>query len=328
MIRRLIPYGPFDHVIWVAPEHAPASPSDGMLIEAREQGMLEVFRLVKTLLALDYGVRDLTWTLVTRSTQPALPSDVVNPTHAALHGLAGSMAKEYPHWQVRLLDVEAGADLPVEVLLDQPVDPGGNARAYRDGIWYTQALVPVQQLTTAHQRYRRHGVYVVIGGAGGIGEAWSRFVIETYDANLVWIGRRSKDAAIRAKLEALAALGHAPLYISADATERAALERAYQEIKQCFGHVHGLVHSAIVLDDQGLAAMDEARFRAALAAKMDVSVRMAQVFQHEALDFVLFFSSLRFWASASSSTSTMHWACRSIRRSFSTTFRSNVWPST
>ena len=39
--------------------------------------------------------------------------------------------------------------------------------------------------------------------------------------------------------------------------------------------------------------MDEGRFRAALAAKMDVSVRMAQVFQHEALDFVLCFSSLQ-----------------------------------
>ena len=65
------------------------------------------------------------------------------------------------------------------------------------------------------------------------------------------------------------------------------------EIKQCYAHVHGLVHSAIVLDDQSLASMNEARFRAGLAAKMDVSVRMAQVFQHEALDFVLFFSSLQ-----------------------------------
>ena len=39
--------------------------------------------------------------------------------------------------------------------------------------------------------------------------------------------------------------------------------------------------------------MDEGRFRAGLAAKMDVSVRIAQVFQHEALDFVLCFSSLQ-----------------------------------
>ena len=290
---KLTALGLFDHVIWVTPDHAPASPSDELLIDAREQGVLAVFRLVKALLTLNYGVRELTWTLVTRNTQPVLPPDVINPTHAALHGLVGSMAKEYPHWKVRVLDLETGVDLPIEALLSQPADPGGDARAYRDGNWYRQELVPVRQLATEHQRYRRHGVYVVIGGAGGIGEVWSRFMIETYEARIVWIGRRPKDAAIQAKLEALAALGHEPLYISADATDRAALERAYREIKQCYAHVNGLVHSAIVLDDQSLASMNEARFRAGLAAKMDVSVRMAQVFQHEALDFVLFFSSLQ-----------------------------------
>ena len=224
-------------MVWVAPDHAPSSPSDELLIEEREQGVLAVFRLVKALLALNYGVRELTWTLITRNTQPVLPHDVINPTHAALHGLAGSLAKEYPHWKVRVLDLEVGVDLPLDVILSQPADPGGDVRAYRNGTWYEQELVPVPQLATAHQRYRRHGVYVVIGGAGGIGEVWSRFMIETYEARLVWIGRRPQDAAIQAKLEALAAMGHMPLYISADATDRAALERAYREITQCYGHV-------------------------------------------------------------------------------------------
>ncbi|TMC15472.1 MAG: KR domain-containing protein [Chloroflexi bacterium] len=57
-----------------------------------------------------------------------------------------------------------------------------------------------------------------------------------------------------------------------------------------FGQIHGVVHSAIVMLDQSLANMDEERFRAALAAKVEVSVRLAQVFEHETLDFVLFFS--------------------------------------
>jgi len=38
--------------------------------------------------------------------------------------------------------------------------------------------------------------------------------------------------------------------------------------------------------------MDEDRFKASLAAKVDVSVRMAQVFAQEQMDWVLFFSSL------------------------------------
>src|SRR5262249_46086366 len=104
--------GPIAAIVWDSAHHAPTPPCDEVLTAAWEQGVLQVFRLVKALLALDYGVRDLRWLLITVSTQAVLPHDVVNPTHAALHGLAGSMAKEYPHWQVRLLDLEASADLP------------------------------------------------------------------------------------------------------------------------------------------------------------------------------------------------------------------------
>src|SRR5262249_38303707 len=97
---------------------------------------------------------------------------------------------------------------------------------------------------------------------------------------------------IQAKLDRLAALGPAPLYISADASDRLSLQRAYAQIKQHYAAIHGIVHSAIVLLDKSLANMDEERFRAGLAAKVDVSVRMAQVFRDEPLDFVLLFSSM------------------------------------
>ena len=40
----------------------------------------------------------------------------------------------------------------------------------------------------------------------------------------------------------------------------------------------GVVHSAIVLRDQSIARMDEEAFRAALSAKVDVSVNIDRVF--------------------------------------------------
>ena len=39
--------------------------------------------------------------------------------------------------------------------------------------------------------------------------------------------------------------------------------------------------------------MDEQRFQAALSAKVDISIRLAQIFKNEPLDFVLFFSSMQ-----------------------------------
>src|SRR5205814_7020735 len=118
--------------------------------------------------------------------------------------------------------------------------------------------------------YRQGGVYVVIGGAGGLGTVWSEYMIRTYGANLLWIGRRQIDTAIQAKIAALARLGPQPRYLSADARDPEALQRVYDDIKQQHNRIHGVVHSAIVLLDQSLANMDEARFRAAFSAKVDI----------------------------------------------------------
>ena len=104
--------------------------------------------------------------------------------------------------------------------------------------------------------------------------------------------RRPKDAAIQAKLDKLAALGDIPLYITGDATDQKSLQQAYEIIKKHYSRIDGIIHSAIVLLDRSLANMDEERFRAGLAAKVDVCVRLAQVFHKEPLDFVLFFSSM------------------------------------
>ena len=132
----------------------------------------------------------------------------------------------------------------------------------------------------------------MIGGAGGIGEAWSEYMIRTYQARIVWIGRRQKDAAIQAKVDRLSNLGPAPIYIAADAGDRKALQQAYDEIKRRYSPIHGVIHSAMVLLDQSLMDMDEERFQAGLSAKVDVSVRIAQVFHEEPLDFIAFFSSI------------------------------------
>jgi len=215
------------------------------------------------------------------------------------------MAKEYAHWKVRLIDIEHLADLEWDRICTLPTDPRGNAIVCRDNQWYRQQLLPLHDLSADQAGgglYRPGGVYVVIGGAGGIGEVWSEYMIRTWRAQVIWIGRRPQDDTIQAKLERLAALGPAPLYIAADATDREALARAYREIKQHFPRVHGVIHAALVFSSSGLATFEESRFRAILASKVDVSVRLAQVFGEESLDFVLFFSSINaFWKAPGSS---------------------------
>src|SRR5205823_6881656 len=115
---------------------------------------------------------------------------------------------------------------------------------------------------------------------------WSEYVMRGVGARLIWIGRRQKDATIQAALDTLAALGPAPLYISADASNRQDLARAFQLIKQQGLAVHGVVHSAVTMSSGALADLDEDRFRAGLRSKVDSSVHLAYLVQNEPLDFL------------------------------------------
>jgi acyl transferase domain-containing protein/NADPH:quinone reductase-like Zn-dependent oxidoreductase/NAD(P)-dependent dehydrogenase (short-subunit alcohol dehydrogenase family)/acyl carrier protein/SAM-dependent methyltransferase len=280
-----------DHLVYIAPDTPLESVFSDPTDESRDP-VLQVFRLVKALHSLGYGRKQLSWTLVTTDSQPVTAAESVNPAHAAIHGLAGSMAKEHPHWKVRVLDIERGTKWPLRDMFALPFNSQGNALAFRREEWWRPVLIPFHKTLAGPECYRSGGVYVVIGGAGGLGEVWTRMMILRYQASIIWIGRREPSAAIAAKLSALADLGPAPSYIQADAADFDSLRRAYEQIKQKHAGIHGVIHAALVLQDESLVNITEDRFKVGLASKLDVSVRIKQVFEGEPLDFLLFFSSI------------------------------------
>ncbi|MFF4602688.1 SDR family NAD(P)-dependent oxidoreductase [Streptomyces sp. NPDC001339] len=287
--------GPVDHVLWIAPDTAPHPTDAAGFTTAQEHGVIAAFRLVKALLLAGYDARPLGITLVTRSAVATRPAEPIRPAHAGLHGLFGSLEREYAHWTVRRVDLDDTAG--PAALGDLPVRTPGGTWARRRGQWLRRQLAPCSAGHPATAPYREGGVYVVIGGAGGLGAAWTQHVVARHGARVVWIGRRPRGAAVEARLHDIRGRGEVH-YISADATDPEALRRAYDEIRARYGSIHGVVHSALVLCDRSLANMAETDFRASLAAKIDTSVAMAQVFGREQLDFVLFFSSLQSFTTA------------------------------
>ncbi|WP_313915932.1 SDR family NAD(P)-dependent oxidoreductase, partial [Tahibacter sp.] len=290
--------GDIGHVYWLAPFADEADVFSDALLDAQEAGVLACFRCIKALLRLDYERKALEWTFVTRQAVRVVEADRIDPAHASLHGLAGSLRKEYPNWRVRVLDLPSDEEDAPDALQAMPDDPCGNVLAYRSGEWFAQRLLSYEPASLPQTAWRAGGVYVLAGGAGGIGEALTEHLILRYQAQVVWLGRRPADQRIAQRLERLGRLGPAPRYLQADVTDRAALERACAQIKAWHGRIHGVVHSAIELLDKSFANMDEARFRAGIAVQTRGSVRLAQAFAQEPLDFLLFFSSLQSFAKA------------------------------
>lgn len=284
-------HGPVDRLYWYLPDVPADTPLDDGVIAAQDRGVLTGLRLVQALLATGHGGRALTWTAVTTGALKVGAGDPVSPAHAGVHGLLGVLSKEQPAWRVRLVDVAADSRPPARQLLALPADPNGASVAHRGDGWFRPVLLPVTGLPESPRAYRDGGVYLVVGGAGGIGEVWTEYLLRTYGARVVWVGRREPDAAIKAKLDRLGGIGHRPEYLRADACELADLREVRAEVLRRHGRLDGVVHAAGVSRDLTLARVTEERLRATLAAKVAVSVRIGQVFGEDDLDFLLYFSS-------------------------------------
>jgi NADP-dependent 3-hydroxy acid dehydrogenase YdfG len=204
----------------------------------------------------------------------------------------GSLAKELFRWRIRVIDDCGVTAAPMDQVLRLPADSQGNVWAFRQQHWYRQELLPAALPASTAVSHREGGVYVIVGGAGGIGEIYSEYLLREYRAQLVWIGRRPLDAEIQSKIERLAALGNAPLYISADASDAAQLRAAHETIASRYGSIHGVVHSAVGVLDQSIEKVATDHFSAVLSSKLAASVCLAQVFGPHVLDFFVFFSSL------------------------------------
>ncbi|MEX1830135.1 SDR family NAD(P)-dependent oxidoreductase, partial [Luteibacter sp. CQ10] len=294
----LAAYGEIDHVFWLAPQVA-ADAYDvhaDAIVAGQEGGVLDGLALVRRLLALGYERRPLGMTWVTRQAVSVIPGEPVMPTHAAVHGFAAAVQAEYAGWRVRSVDVPVTGAWPLDAILRRPATASGNVVALRAGEWFDQILVPDDPIMPGHSPWRRGGVYVIVGGAGGIGGALSERLVRDHAAQIVWLGRRPHDDDIARRQETLAAHGPAPRYVQVDVTDRAALETAWAQIKAWHPRINGVVHSAVALFDKSLANMDESRFRDGLAAKVAGSVRLCQVIAGEPLDFLLFFSSWQSFA--------------------------------
>lgn len=281
--------------MWIAPR-LDAAPGDEALIATQETQALALLRLVRALTAAGADARPLTWTLITEQARAADDDDPARPAAAGLHGMFGSLAREYPDWRARVCDLEAGTPWPVAEIAELPADGEGPVYLHRRGVWRRLALLPLADDGAAASPYRDGGVYVVIGGGGGVGGMWTEALLRRCRAQAVWVGRSDPGAEMEARLDALAALGPRPVYLRADAADATALTGVRDRVMRDFGRIDGVVLSALTLSDRTLARMDDETLRRALRSKADVAVRLAQVFDVARLDFVLAFSSIQSFA--------------------------------
>jgi acyl transferase domain-containing protein/acyl carrier protein len=267
------------------------------LEQSQDRGVGSFFRLTKALLRCGYGARKLKLKVVTSDVHSVAPDDQPCPYDASLLGFCKSLAKECPNWKLSCIDLSSRdlssdfLDTLAQGIVYEPSHSKGDEVVYRNGRRYERVIRLANPMPDTAPAFRHRGTYLILGGAGGIGSELALHLARKVQARLVLVGRRALTPTIETKLRAIEAAGGEAVYLQADAADEAAMSACVIAARDRFGPIHGAFHSALVLRDMRIEAMDESNFNAALRPKVQGAVSLARALRGEKLDFLVFFSS-------------------------------------
>jgi acyl transferase domain-containing protein/acyl carrier protein len=248
-------------------------------------------------------------------------SDAICASKATLQGPCRVIPQEYANVVCRSIDITWPA---AEEVQQQTIDAlakellGGSLDlevAYRDGKRYTQRFEPVRlpQPEPSQIGFRFEGVYLIIGGMGGIGFAIADYLAREWKAKLVLVGRTAlpqqeqwsewlethpvQDAVSRKirGIQALESAGAQVMACSADVADEARMREVVAQVSERFGRIDGVIHGAgiVTLDIlKAIQQVDQAECQRHFRPKVEGATVLARVLSEQPPDFVVLLSSL------------------------------------
>jgi polyketide synthase PksN len=144
--------------------------------------------------------------------------------------------------------------------------------------------------------WKDRGVYLITGGAGGLGLIFAREIArQVKGATLILTGRSRLSRDKQAKLKEIEALssgtGTRVQYKQVDMSQKKAVVSLIRGAREEFGGLHGIIHSAGVIRDNFIIKKTKEELIEVLAPKVAGLVNLDQASKAQELDFFIFFSS-------------------------------------
>lgn len=164
--------------------------------------------------------------------------------------------------------------------------------AYRDGVRYVRELKNVPLVHKASSRPTKAGLYVVSGGAGGIGMQICRKMAELYRGTVIVIGRSELKAPQAKEFEELQKSGLNVQYVRGDVADTGTLGSVLQNLRAEHGPIRGVVHCAGVLEDKLILNKDWSSFERVLTPKAYGVSALDMLTSEDPLEIFAVFSSV------------------------------------
>jgi polyketide synthase PksN len=229
--------------------------------------------------------------------QVVVPGQGEQQLFSGLSGMLKTASLENPKFIGQLIEVEPGEEPQriIEKLEEDSRSPHESRIRYqadkrRTAGWKEVDTSPENEAVP----WKDRGVYLITGGAGGLGLIFAREIArQTRNATLILIGRSPLDQHRKVRLKEIEGLGHGTRveYRPADVSRKEAAAGLLQDIRQDFGSLHGIIHSAGVIRDNIILKKSEQELQEVLAPKVAAVVNLDRASQDLPLDFFIFFSS-------------------------------------
>ncbi|MEA2464497.1 MAG: polyketide synthase PksL, partial [Acidobacteriota bacterium] len=140
--------------------------------------------------------------------------------------------------------------------------------------------------------FKDDGVYLVTGGAGGLGTLFTKEILErTTRARIVWTGRSPLSAEKQALLAELSGKNDRVSYRPVNLGDREQVARLIAGIEADFGALNGILHLAGMFADNFILRKSRAEFSDVLAPKVAGTLNLDLATKGAGLDFFVLFSS-------------------------------------
>ena len=241
------------------------------------------------------GARPRLW-LVTRGAQAPSGS---RAAQAGLWGLGRVLGCEYPEAWGGLIDLAAQpaaprdeARLVLAALADHALGADREA-AIQGGVLAVPRLERAPALPAEPVALRASATYLVTGGLGTLGLAWTRWLVRRGARHVVLAGRNAPGAAAREALAALASTGVRVRAVQADASSPADVAALWRRLDDG-PPVAGILHAAGLTEDAALGATAWDSVARVLAPKLQGAANLAAAAaaRPHPLDFFVGFSSI------------------------------------
>ncbi len=252
--------------------------------------------------------------IITDQLQSIVNEDIPHPHQAISLGISKVIEKEYQNISCQNIDVNLNEndieDLVSEVINETLIEDREIAVAYRERKRYIERYVSrkIEKVEDTSNCFRQNGVYMVIGGLGGIGFTISKYLSLTYNAKLILVSRTKlpsrdqwddiladsqnplKEKIVR--LRELDQLHSEYLTYAGDAEDSERIHEIVENVKCHYGKLNGVIYTGGAPGGGVLQLKERKVASKVLDSRIKASLAITEAIRGEDVDLLVLTSSI------------------------------------